>query len=128
MRLAVAMLVLSAGAAAAAPVPREPMPDPLGRGYLGIVFGDAPLTIGRVEPGTPAARAGLQPGDEFVRVGPVEPRERTEMQILLAGLRPGSRVLITVRRRGETKTVVVQLAARSADIGPPVQLQPTEPP
>jgi hypothetical protein len=34
MRLAVVMLVLTAATAAAAPVPREPMPDPLGRGLL----------------------------------------------------------------------------------------------
>lgn len=125
MRLAVAMLILTAGTAAAAPVPRDPLPDPLGRGYLGIQFADAGLGIAEVVPGTPADKAGLMAGDVFTRVGPVEPRERTQMQYLLAGLRPGSVVLVTVRRGDQEKALVIRLGTRPADLG---ALPPQPPP
>jgi S1-C subfamily serine protease len=128
MRLAVALLILAAAPATAAPPPRPPMPDPLGRGYLGIYFTDGGgLGIQRVEPNTPASRAGLMPGDVFLRVGGVEPKERTHMQQVLVSLRPGSRVLITVRRGDEEKTVLVQLGSRPTDleyIPPPPPIDP----
>jgi hypothetical protein len=38
------------------------------------------------------------------------------MQQLLVGLRPGSRVLITVRRGDELKSVVVQLGTRPTNL------------
>ena len=41
-----------------APVPQEPKPDPLGRGYLGVWFMGQSLTIDRVEPNLPGAKAG----------------------------------------------------------------------
>lgn len=123
MRLAVPILALLASAAQAAPVPRDPLPDPTGRGYLGIYFGSDQLSVGRVEAGKPAAKAGLQPGDVFVRVGPIEPKEQSEMQQFLVGLRPGSVILITVRRGETTKTVTLRLGTRPADSDyiPPVR-------
>lgn len=130
MRLvAVTFLIVFAFPAAAAPVPRNPLPDPLGRGYLGIYFSEViALSIEKVEQGTAAERAGLMPGDVFVRVGPLEPRERIHMQQLLIGLRPGSRVLITVRRGGELKTVVVQLGSRPENLDTTPLIMPIPPP
>lgn len=110
------LLILLTPALMAAPVPRDPIPDPLGRGYLGIYFGDEDLSVGRVEPGTAAAKAGLLPGDVFLRVGPLQPRERLDMQRLLFALRPGSRVRVTVQRGDLQKTLVIQLGSRPPEL------------
>src|SRR5688572_16806274 len=119
MRPAVVLLILTASAATAAPVPKAPLPDPVGRGYLGILFAnDGGMGIAEVFPDTAAARAGLQVGDVFVRVGSVEPKERSEMQRLLVSLRPGSLVRVTVRRGAEEKTLVVRLGTRPANLEP----------
>ncbi len=99
-----------------APVPADPPPDPLGRGYLGAYFAtSAPsgqLTIDRVEPGTPAANAGITSGDVIVRVGHAEPKTFEELVAHITAFRPGAVVDVVATRDGERKKFKVKLMVR----------------
>ncbi|HJZ56703.1 MAG TPA: PDZ domain-containing protein [Gemmataceae bacterium] len=115
----------------AAPVPADPPPDPLARGYLGASFGrspqDNPLAVIEVTPGTPAAKAGLQKGDEIVRVGTFEPHTFDELVTHICSYRPGAVVEVEVRRDGERKVFQVTLTVRPPQLDPvPIPI-PTEP-
>lgn len=119
MRLAVAIVLVTAGLGAAAPVPRKPPPDPFGSGYFGVwPLTDERLDIGKVEPGTPAARAGLRGGDVFVRVGGCVPKSFAEVRGYVIDFRPGTRMRVTVRRGDETVTVTLTLGCRESDADP----------
>jgi len=103
-----------------APVPADPRPDPLAWGYLGVRFAaQGSVQIGNVEPGTPAAKAGIQPGDDLVKVGNLRARQYEQVVDYISSFRPGTVVKIEVMRNGETKVFTVTLAARPRDIDPP---------
>ena len=86
---------------AGGPVPADPPPDPLGRGYLGATFDNSSeaksTVITVVTPGQPAAKAGIRAGDQVVRVGSVEPRSFQELLTHLCSYRPGAVVEVEVR-------------------------------
>ncbi len=74
--------------------------------------------VRRVAPGSPAARAGLEPGDVLVAVGgrPVASPLDWEVGLLDAGV--GSRVTVTYRREGSEREVelpVAELPSESAE-------------
>jgi S1-C subfamily serine protease len=98
-----------------APVPADPPPDPLAKGYLGVNFQDG-LTIGRVEPGCPAAKAGMRPGDVVVRVGTFRPHEFREVVARICSYRPGATVEIEVERDGSRQTFKVTLTTRPPEL------------
>jgi S1-C subfamily serine protease len=110
-------------------VPVEPPPDPLAWGYLGVTV-DPPgtLRVGTVQPNSPAARAGLQPGDDIVQVGTRKPRTFDEVAEHIATFRPGTVLRVVVRRGEETKTFTVRLAVRPPDLRPPVWSRQHPPP
>ncbi len=116
---AVLALVLTASLGLAAPVPRDRDPDPLGWGYLGVRVSTGELTVSSVEPNTPAARAGLQPGDVFVRVGTLRPRDFQQVILHISSFRPGSMLNFEVHRNGQRKEFTVRLGSRPKDIEPP---------
>ena len=97
--------------------------------YLGIGMADAPngVAVTRVEPGTPAARAGLRTatgtdvvggrevptgGDVVVAFDGARVSSPSELQRAVDAKRPGDEVTLTIVRRGERKTVTVKLATR----------------
>ena len=113
-------VTLMLGAASlGAPVPTDPPPDPLGWGYLGVRVNQGALAVSTVEPNTPAAKAGLQPGDEFVRVGTLKPHSFDEVAAHISSFRPGSMLKVEVRRNGEVKSFTVRLGSRPAGLEPP---------
>ena len=95
-----------------APVPAEPPPDPLGWGYLGVAPEVRTMKLSTVQPGTPAARAGLQVGDELLSVGKVKAEDWQEITETICRTRPGTVVLIKVRRDGDEKTIPVRVGTR----------------
>lgn len=99
-----------------APVPPETPPDPTARGYMGITVQTGGLTIERVEPGLPAAKAGLQAGDVLLRVGTLEPQLFEQVIAHVCSFRPGAVVEIVVQRGSERKTFKVKLAGRPAEL------------
>ncbi|WP_420140869.1 Do family serine endopeptidase [Sphingomonas sp.] len=96
------------------------------RGYLGVVI--QPMTddiaaslnlpkdrgeiVARVEPGQPAARAGLQQGDVIVRVNNQDITPENTLSFIVAGLPVGARVPIEVVRQGKRTTLNAVLTER----------------
>ncbi|VTT98666.1 periplasmic serine protease do : Periplasmic serine protease DO OS=Borrelia garinii (strain PBi) GN=htrA PE=4 SV=1: PDZ_2 [Gemmataceae bacterium] len=104
-----------------APVPPEAPPDPMARGYMGITVQSGALAIESVQPGMPAAKAGLQGGDVLVRVGTLEPREFDQVVSHICSFRPGAVVEIEVQRGSERKTFKVRLACRPPELDLPTR-------
>ncbi len=69
------------------------------------------VLLGAVAAQTPAAVAGLRPGDEILRVGPLAVKNRFDVERALWGHRPGEQVPLTVARNGKQWTVDLVLAA-----------------
>jgi S1-C subfamily serine protease len=102
-----------------APVPPESRPDPLARGYMGITVGTGSLTIERVEPKLPAAKAGLQAGDVLLRIGTLQPQTFDQVISHITSFRPGAVVEIEVQRGSARKTFKVKLAGRPQELDLP---------
>lgn len=88
------------------------------RGWLGVeVMGDpnrrfsAPV-IGATEPGSPAERAGLKPGDLITHLNGRAIVTDQEALTQVAALRPGSDIEIRVRRDGKPLTLRARLEER----------------
>ena len=89
--------------------------SPPGRGaFLGVAVSERStgLHIARVLEESPAARAGLHPGDRILRLSDVEVRSLAQIDGALSGLRPGAQVEIAISREGKTLEIVVTLGSR----------------
>lgn len=92
--------------------------------------GLSPAVIGRVEDGSPAAAAGLQPGDEITSIDghPITTWEAAFTEI---AIRPDANVSLVVRRHGVDQTVQVQSRSQGKErvgylgVGPSVLVKPT---
>jgi C-terminal processing protease CtpA/Prc len=87
-------------------------------GWVGIEFQPDDYKITKVIPGSPAAQAGLQPGDVLYSLNGV--RLQPDNQAALAKVRkewiPGQCVTYTVRRSGADREVNLTLAPMPADV------------
>jgi S1-C subfamily serine protease len=63
--------------------------------------------VGKVRPGTPAARAGLEAGDVIVELAGRSVSSSVGLEQLLAGAQPGARLPLTVVRDGERRTMTL---------------------
>jgi len=84
-------------------------------GWLGIdgATASAPLrgaVITKVEPGSPAQKAGLRPGDVIEEVDGQPIRSLASLQEVLYLIRPGAQVTLTVVAGGRPNTVITVLA------------------
>jgi S1-C subfamily serine protease len=109
-----------------APVPADPKPDPLGRGYLGVYFVGQSLSIDRVMPGLPGDKAGLRSGDVIVRVNSLHAQSTKQVIDHVCSFRPGASIEMEVQRGSERKVVRVKLASRPPDEDQP-QVVPGRP-
>lgn len=85
--------------------------------WLGITFETGSQFGARildVHPGTAAAAAGLQPGDEITAVGTVSILPTTELWRVVSSHRIGKRLPITFLRDGQRHQVAPKLTARPA--------------
>ena len=85
--------------------------------YFGSVpdFGESPapgVRLSGVRPGSPADRAGLQPGDVIVRFAGVAVRTLDDFTFALRGRRPGDSVEVRYLRDGAEHRVETTLEAR----------------
>ncbi len=72
----------------------------------------AGVVVRSVAPGSPAARAGVEPGDQLVRAGRRTLRNPFDWETVLIDLRPGEAIPLAVRRGGRE----VALTLRAADL------------
>ncbi|HVF75647.1 MAG TPA: trypsin-like peptidase domain-containing protein [Acidimicrobiales bacterium] len=84
------------------------------RGYMGISSGDPTdgsrgAVVVSVEPGSPAAQAGLQQGDLIVKVGDKAVDGAAALGSAVRSHRPGEQVPVVVVRDGAERTVTVTL-------------------
>jgi hypothetical protein len=81
------------------------------RGFLGAEFGDADggVTVKRVLPAGPAAKAGLKPGDRVRRLGPDGVDSAEEVAQKVGKLTEGSTVTLTVIRDGREQELTITL-------------------
>ncbi len=88
----------------------QPMTADLAEG-LGVPDARGAL-VSAVEPGGPAADAGLQPGDVITRIDGQMISEANALRNQIASTRPGSAVALTVIRGGRTETISARLVER----------------
>ncbi len=66
--------------------------------------------IAAVEPNTPAARGGLQPGDVIRSVNGKAVKDPRDLAVDIAGVQPGDRASLDVLRNGHQQTIDVAVA------------------
>ncbi len=70
--------------------------------------------IAAVEPGSPAAAAGLRQGDVVTKIDSTTVTGATGLSAAIADHAVGDKVVVTVNRGGESSRFTVTLAARAA--------------
>ena len=108
------------------------------RGYLGVVPqeitpalaeardlpGTAGILIANVQEDTPAADAGLEPGDVVVGFGGVEIVDVPQFRRVVAGFEPGEEIEIVVLRDGSRRTLEATLEERPEEVASVEQEEP----
>ena len=77
------------------------------RGADVLAYLDQPAVIGLVQPGSPADKAGLQPGDEITQFGSADVRNWEHLEMAVAG-RPEREVDVTILRHGREQQLKVR--------------------
>ena len=72
--------------------------------YFGVKAGEGALIIG-VEKDTPAEKAGLKSGDVIVQMGDKAVTDAASVHEILAGLKKGDTIALTVVRHGKKETL-----------------------
>jgi S1-C subfamily serine protease len=79
-----------------------------------MVETDDGVSLGQVNPGGPAARAGLQDGDVVLEIGGEAVESASDVQSAVSSRKPGDELRVTVRRGDDQRTVTVTLGTRPA--------------
>jgi serine protease Do len=110
------------------------------RGFMGVTIQDITpelaeamnlsnrkgALIGDVEPASPAARAGLEPGDIVVEVNGQPVTDGRELRLAVGSMAPGSQINLRVVRNGTSRNVAMTLAEMpSQDIAKNTREKPT---
>jgi S1-C subfamily serine protease len=86
------------------------------RAYLGLASGESTSTpgalVGTINPGTPAADAGIRSGDLIVAFDGKPVRSPSELSLAVLQKKPGDSVKVELKRGGNTRTVTVKLGRR----------------
>jgi serine protease Do len=91
------------------------------RAYLGVSVDSLNSTKGavvsKVQPGTPAEKAGVQAGDVITAVNGTTLNSTTTLGGILGTLKPGDTATLTVDRNGSTQTLTATLAEYPSTTG-----------
>lgn len=88
----------------------------LGVGMSGQYRGEG-VQVTRVFRGSPADRAGIQPGDVILSIGGQSVSDPRDLLSMLARMNPDQQVSITISRDGQRRTLDAQLASRRQALG-----------
>ena len=99
---------------------------------LGLDAGAKGALVAAVSPDSPAAQAGLQPGDVLQKVNGQAVQTPRELAAMVAGLKPGETVDVGLLRDGKATSVQVKLVSmpderQSADAGQDAGSEQAEP-
>ncbi len=95
------------------PAPKDPEPDDKGRGFFGVQLVDnGGVLITRVEPGSPADKAGIQAEDMISAVDDAKVTNVEEARELIARLRPGTVTKVEIRRGAMAVAIKVKVGVR----------------
>lgn len=99
------------------PVPKDPAPDDKGKGFFGVQLVDnSGVYITRVEPGSPADKAGIRFNDTILTIDTVKVPTVNDAREIIGRLRPGNIVTVDVRRGEESLTIKVRVGVRPESI------------
>ncbi len=97
-------------------VPKLLKDGKMDRAYLGLASGERPATpgalVGTVNPGAPAAEAGIRTGDLIVSFDGKRIRNPSELSLAVLEKQPGDKVKVELRRGDSSRTVTVELGKR----------------
>ncbi|HYV19648.1 MAG TPA: PDZ domain-containing protein [Verrucomicrobiae bacterium] len=88
-------------------------------GWIGIEYEPAEggtITVQKVVPGSPAEKAGLQPGDVLFSINGVEIRNENNQALMKIDRRPGQTLHYVVKRNGVGKPIDIVLGQWPADL------------
>jgi PDZ domain len=88
-----------------------------GPAWLGVEVAMPPgggVIVEKVEPGSPADRAGLEPGDVLMQIGSQPITSPSDVSTAIQGLHPGDHVQVAVLRGASTLTTDAVLTGRPA--------------
>jgi hypothetical protein len=88
-----------------------------GQPWLGVELSQPPgggVIVGRVFPGGPGGRAGIQPGDVIMAVGNHPVSSPADVQSAIENMQPGDQVPLTVLRGANSYSTLVRLTGRPA--------------
>jgi len=90
------------------------------RAFLGLATQAGPdgLVVVEVVPGSPAALAGVRPGDTLARIEDATPRTHDELVALVAAWVPGRAVSLQMRRGTSISSLRATLAAAPREAAP----------
>ena len=71
--------------------------------------------VSAVEPGSPAAKAGVEPGDVIVKYDGRSIDKVADLPRLVGNTKPGTKSTITVFRRGQTRDLAITIAEVAPD-------------
>ncbi len=101
-------------------VPKLVKDGRIDRAYLGLSSTERPSTpgalVGTVNPGTPAADAGIKAGDLIVALDGKPVRNPSALSLAVLQKKPGDDVKVELKRDGTTRTVTVKLGRRPNQI------------
>jgi S1-C subfamily serine protease len=106
------------------------LPQPTSGVFLGVATqaatgGQQGAQVANVASGSPAAGAGLQPGDVITAVDGTAVSSPADLARLVRGHQPGDQVTITYSRGGNSTDAPVQLGDRSAQNAPAQNAPPS---
>jgi putative serine protease PepD len=91
---------------------------PIQHAYLGVGLNENTQDVGAlingVEPGTPAAKAGLEKGDLITAMAGTTITSYDDLSSVINAHKPGDKIGVTYQRGGKTHTVQVTLTTRPA--------------
>jgi len=82
-------------------------------GYLGLNNDQGALIVGVIA-GSPAARAGLRQGDVIVKINARQIKNPDDLIEAIKETKIGQKVVLSIYRQGETKTVSLTISEKPA--------------